>query len=297
MYLLSQRMSKPNRVKTICEWLRPTASIRMTSILWLLSQLIFVLLTETVSHREELPRTLLVHFPNIGFLAKNKTKTSDKLLSSAKYKQKQNTIWIFFCLGEVIKVTARQHFNWQCRRKNGWKIWHSVKDCSLSGSSYLQPSLIRESKEWIFFPSSTYTALCQLIRGPKNDSVFTTDSCFGLHAWRKCSQTPFHAEMSGSLKRIFTSALFPFFLHSSTWHSLQVNGTYSRALTDVLAYHESAGGAIWRFERQRDYRVCPAWKGYTTVFWLPLRNAKIRRSLGQSGSMMKGWINNFKPQK
>jgi len=34
------------------------------------SQLILILLTETVSHREEFPATLLVHFPHIGFLAK-----------------------------------------------------------------------------------------------------------------------------------------------------------------------------------------------------------------------------------
>lgn len=37
---------------------------------FLSSQLILILLTETISHREEFPATLLVHFPHIGFLAK-----------------------------------------------------------------------------------------------------------------------------------------------------------------------------------------------------------------------------------
>lgn len=39
------------------------------------------------------------------------------------------------------------------------------------------------------------------------------------------------------------------------------------------------------FERQREHRVCPARKGYSTAFWLPLWNAKFRRSPGQTGSM------------
>lgn len=37
---------------------------------FLSSQLILILLTETVSHRKEFPGTLLVHFPHIRFLAK-----------------------------------------------------------------------------------------------------------------------------------------------------------------------------------------------------------------------------------
>lgn len=39
---------------------------------FLSSQLILILLTETVSHRKEFPGTLLVHFPHIGFLAKTR---------------------------------------------------------------------------------------------------------------------------------------------------------------------------------------------------------------------------------
>lgn len=50
---------------------------------WPSSQLILILLTETVSHREELPRTLLVHFPNIGFLAITKQKQMMKLSSTS----------------------------------------------------------------------------------------------------------------------------------------------------------------------------------------------------------------------
>lgn len=124
MCLLLQWMSKSMvRRQFLSDWDQQHQSGRLQSKI-LSSQLILILLTETVSHREELPRTLLVHFPNIGFLAKRQNKNKwqkPQVLQNTSRNHSNHLDSYFHVSWWRQNKTARQHLNQQLRRQTSWK--------------------------------------------------------------------------------------------------------------------------------------------------------------------------------